>query len=85
MESSLIIRFDDQSKNYTYGFEAGIIWEKMESGVPDFNRTIRVENIPVIKRMCNEMGYVFQVKEYTQDEFEGWANIFAIKKTFTNN
>lgn len=84
-KSSLLIRFDDQSQSYTLGFEAGIIWEKIENGVTDFNRTIRVENINVVKDMCNKTGYVFEIKEYGRAEFEGWADIFAIKKTFTDN
>lgn len=83
--SELLIRFSDQSPSYTYGFEAGIIWQMMETGIKDFNRTIRVENIEVVKDMCLKMDYVFDLKKYGQDEFEGWADIFAIKKTSTDN
>ena len=82
MKSQLIIKFTDESPSYTYGFEAGIIFSICESGIRDFNKTIHRSNIEVVKKICKEYGYIFELKGYKDFDY---ANIFAIKSTITHN
>jgi len=59
----LIISFPDQSKNFTYGFEAGILYQKMieEHDVIDHGYLkgipVREENVDLIQQMAEYHGY----------------------------
>lgn len=74
-EYNLILRFDDPTPSYTYGFEAGIIWALMETGVENINRPIREENIEVIQRMGSRLGYRTDLKP----TMGGWLDLEATK------
>lgn len=82
MESELIVSFVDQSPSYTYGFEAGMIWTKLECNAPHIEATIHRTNVEMIKKLCNIAGYFFDIKGYKDTEY---AYVFAIKKTLSNN
>ena len=69
-EYGLIVRFHDQSHSYVHGFEAGIIWRRMESGEQDFSATIHDENIAVIRDMAAACGLSATINE---SEVEGWS------------
>lgn len=81
-EYGLLIKFTDSSPSFVYGFEAGYIWALIESGIKDFERTIHRSNIEVVKNMCINGGYIFEIKGFTDYEY---ANIFAIKSLIINN
>jgi hypothetical protein len=64
----LILSFPDDSKSFTYGFEAGILYQKMVEehdtidhgylkGIP-----VREENIDLIQQMADYHGYKAQFK-----------------------
>lgn len=71
MEHALIVSFPDQSTSFTYGFEAGMIWARMEARVPAIEATVRAENGPVLRRMAAALGYdiAFAASEMMEWEF----------------
>lgn len=83
-ESSLLISFPDQSPAFCYGYEAGIIWGKMEMGIPDLHVTIHESNIGLIKTMAQkcENKYTFIIKKYRDFEY---ADCVLIKSTIGLN
>lgn len=82
MEHELIISFPDQSANFCYGYEAGIIWGKMEINAPGIFVTIHKTNVELIKQMAINKNYVFQIKQYRDFEY---ADCVLIKSTINNN
>lgn len=56
VEHSLVVSFPDQSQAFTLGFEAGMLWQRMESGERLPRATTRVENRECITRMATALG-----------------------------
>lgn len=56
VEHSLVVSFPDQSQAFTLGFEAGMLWQRMESGERSIRATTRVENRECITRMATAQG-----------------------------
>ncbi len=71
-EYSLIVSFPDQSETFVLGFEAGMIWEKLQAGVLDFDLTIHTANTEVIQRMCEASKVI---PTLTPTEFPEWTNL----------
>lgn len=71
MQHSLIVSFPDQSPSFTLGFEAGMIWARMEAREPAIEATVRAENGPVLRRMATARGYdiAFGASEMLEWEF----------------
>lgn len=71
MECSLLVSFPDQSPAFTLGFEAGMIWARMEAREPQIEATTRAENAPVLRRMAAARGYdiAFAASEMLKWEF----------------
>lgn len=67
----LAVSFPDQSPSFCYGFEAGKLWERMESGtVAEIEMTTRIENREVIARCADYLGW--SVDEVKPSATEGW-------------
>lgn len=67
----LLVRFEDQSPSYCYGFEAGKIWKSMENGELLIEATVREENLTTLRRMADVMKYEMDT-EITS--IPGWIN-----------
>ena len=65
----LLVRFEDQSPSYCYGFEAGKIWKSMEIGEIEIEATVREENLATLRRMADVMKYEMKDEETS---VEGW-------------
>ena len=46
----IVMSFLDQSENYTLGFECGMIWELLRSGVPAESITVHASNVQQLHR-----------------------------------
>lgn len=70
----LIVSFPDQSQSFVLGFEAGMIWKRLESGEAEFSETVHADNRDVIERMVEAMGLSVRMID---THVEGWiiANI----------
>lgn len=69
----LLIRFPNQDPSFTYGFEAGMVWEKMASGQP-IEMPIRVENESLVRQMALKANYRYDIQRLVDGEwlyFEG--------------
>lgn len=71
MERTLLVSFPDQSQTFTLGFEAGMIWARIEAREPAIEATVRAENGPVLRRMAAARGYdiSFGASEMIEWEF----------------
>lgn len=78
VERGLIVSFEDQDPRYTYGFEAGMIWQQMQDGAERFEQVVRSENCTTIKRMCEAEGYGCDLEGC---ETEGWMMFIAWKRS----
>ncbi len=65
----LLVRFEDQSPSYCYGFEAGKVWRDMELGTSPIETTFREENLHTLSRMADTMKYQFA---HDITSVEGW-------------
>lgn len=60
---TLLVPFEDQSENFTCGFEAGMIWAEMEQNLPNIQRTVKATNMAVLKKMAAGRGYAIQFSD----------------------
>lgn len=78
-EYGLIVSFPDQSQSFTLGFEAGMIWQRIQSGEVSLEATTRVENRQVLERMAFASGLSCSLES---SGIEGWDNLkMSPKKT----
>lgn len=67
-ERELVLRFDTDHPEFTRGFEAGMIWERMNQRIPTFEQHISGKNAEMIMRMAEVQSY-----KYVADNLEdGW-------------
>lgn len=78
-EFGLLIPFNDQSKSFTLGFEAGQIYEALTDIHASFGRTVHTCNLGQIRTIVETMG--FQMTEEPTIEPE-WTNI-SVKPRLT--
>lgn len=84
-ESSLIIKFPDESSSFCYGVEYGRILQQMEQGdsiVSNHGFPIRVENKSLIEETCKVHGYIPSFGTVFMDE---WIEFLGVKKLTTDN
>ena len=68
-EYSLIVSFPDQSEAFTRGFEAGMIWEFLQSDATELSATYHTKNLEVISRMAKAMDYIVDTEETDDKEW----------------
>lgn len=62
------------SEHYAAGFEAGVLWQIMESGRPIKNYLVRTSNLEQIKLMATRFHYELNI-----NSTEGfWSSITAV-------
>lgn len=72
VEHGLIVSFTDESDSFVHGFEAGMIWQRLQSGEPEIFATIHTENAEVLRRMAAATGYALALEEVAA--VAGWLN-----------
>lgn len=70
-----ILQFDDQSPSFSFGFQAGVIWQKTKSGEP-FTDQFSGDNLELVQRMASRAGYEFEIT----DAGNGWYNLISTPK-----
>lgn len=53
----MVLEHVNQSDDFAFGFEAGIIWQKMKAGESFKDYPINEANFEQVMRMCDAMGY----------------------------
>ena len=72
-----IVAFDDDpSPSYVNGFEAGMIWQMIQSGKHEIARTVHAENIGTLQNMANAAGYEMLI-DHSAD---GWADVRLVSR-----
>lgn len=72
---ALIVSFPDQSETFVLGFEAGMIWERLQTEWA-IDTNVHTANIEVLTRMCAAAGV--QQPRFQPTNCTGWTN-FSIK------
>lgn len=69
-EMSLVLPFDTDDPEFTRGFEAGQLWERIErDGVAD--QLIHAENAEMVMRIAEVKGLTFRA----EDVGDGWLTV----------
>ena len=67
---SLVLAFDTDEPEFTRGFEAGQLWERLErDGIAD--QLIHAENAEMVMRMADAKGLRFGA----EDVGDGWLSV----------
>lgn len=74
-EYEMILQFDDQSPSFALGFQAGMIWKKMETR-EEFTEQFCGEILELVQRMASRKNYRFEITN--ADEHGEWFNLHAI-------
>lgn len=73
----LIVSFPDPSPTFVHGFEAGMLWQMMQSGaVAEIDRSTHAENREIIARMAVAAGWTVDV---TPTDIDGWDRTVLAK------
>lgn len=81
---NLLIRFNDKSPSFTNGVEFGRLLQKIEQGdeyIINNGFPVHIENTQVLKDTCKCYGYTCVFG----NQWEGWVDFIAIKKTMSEN
>jgi hypothetical protein len=78
-EYGLLVSFPDQSEKFTLGFEAGMVWEKMQKE-DEFEMSVHNQNQEVCRRMAAAMAFYV---EFNPTSYVEWVDAkFKKKKDF---
>ena len=76
--AGLVFAFTDQSPSYCAGFEAGMVWQRMQAGEAEIDLgflegfPVRHENLETFARMAAAAGYRM---EHQSSGYEGWEQM----------
>ena len=78
-EMGLLVKFDDESSSYVNGFEAGMIWQQMQDGVPLIEPEIPVHtaNMVTFERMAKAADYTAIFEQV--DDMPEWMGVIFEK------
>lgn len=72
---SLVVTFPDQSESFTYGLEAGMIFQRLDGfvsvGTFEAPVTVREENIKLYQDIADYKGYTVEIYPTNVD---GWMS-----------
>jgi hypothetical protein len=69
---ALIVSFPDQSETFVLGFEAGMIWERLQAGETEIDVNVHTLNIEVLNRMCLAAKVT---PKFQRTNVDGWTNL----------
>lgn len=75
----LVVSFEDQSESYVNGWEAGVLWERMKSGmVAEIEMVAHTANKETFNRMAIAEGWDITC---TPTEYEEWMDVKMEKRS----
>jgi len=76
-----IVSFPDQSSSFVNGFEAGMVWQRMQAGeeVIDRGTPYHFANCEVFHRMADAAGYDIECSD-REDEASEWVEVTFIRR-----
>lgn len=78
-EMALVVSFPDDSQSFANGFEAGMLWTRLEAGESPIDTRegmpMRAENQTVFLNMALHHQYVVDI--FPTDEKEWWNYVFT--------
>lgn len=73
----LLVSFEDQSPSYVHGFEAGMLWHRMEAGAEaEIELMVHSANRETINRMAIAKGWT---ATFAATEYDEWLNLELVK------
>ena len=84
VEQALMVSFPDQSDSFVHGFEAGMIWQRMQAGeaVIESPLPYHFANCEVFHRLAEAGGYDIECHEVKDMEME-WTEVSFMKRPDT--
>lgn len=83
-----IVPFEDQSDSYVHGFEAGMIWQRMQQSedVIETATPLHRANLPTLQKMAAACGYDVEERDVTMGPdgliSDEWVDmIFTLRPT----
>jgi hypothetical protein len=71
-EQTLIISFADQSESYVLGFEAGLLYQRLDSGEAIEDYSVHANNAETLVRIAKHFGFAATLEATGTD---GWSTI----------
>lgn len=72
-EFRCLVPFPDQSASFVHGFEAGMIWQRMNAGEQTIGSDLEIAthscNLEVFQRMADTHGYLLEIDYCDDDEW----------------
>lgn len=77
-----LFSFPDDSDSFVHGFEAGMMWQRMQAGETPIatDMPVHIANRKVLERMSAAAGYVMTVVDLMPDDT--WMDVEFHKLTF---
>lgn len=71
-----LVSFPDGSQSFVNGFEAGMLWQRMQSGEAVIENALpyRQENAIVLERMADAAGYEASIRD-VEDGSHEWIEV----------
>lgn len=81
-EMSLLFSFPDDSDSFVHGFEAGMMWQRMQAGETPIvtDMPVHIANRTALERMARAGGYLMSVVDLMPDET--WMHVEFQKLRF---
>lgn len=70
MSYSLVLAFDTDDPEFTRGFEAGRLWERIKADQSDFREIIHATNAEMVMRMCEKQERTFRAEDLNEEFVE---------------
>lgn len=66
-EMSLVLSFDSDDPEFTRGFEAGSLWERMKNREHPIHQMFHSNNAEMAMRMAEAQGYEFRADDASEE------------------
>jgi len=81
-----LVPFEDQSDSYVHGFEAGMIWQRMQQAeeVIETDIPLHRANLRTFEKMASAAGYDFE-RSLLKGEMKEWVEITFTRRPVVRN
>lgn len=71
---NLILAFDSDDPEFTRGFEAGRLWERIKADQTTWDEIIHATNAEMVMRMCEAESREFRADQLPDDFVHVWIS-----------
>ena len=67
----LVLPFDTDDPEFTRGFEAGTLWERLKGQPEELEEVVHAANRHLLREMAHRLGYTLEC----EDARDGWMGV----------